>query len=372
MYRGNLQNTGVYDTQQPAFHRPEPNWVFTAQDPVTVPPVIHDGVVYFGTSRGCLHAVELRPDGAGSFREKWVHNTEVLSTFRPVSVGDGKVFVTLYLYVCAIDAELGNDSSSFRGRANILSPPTFHDGAVFVGARNLCIARFTERRRSVNRWTFRWDGEIFHNTPLVYDGSVFFVSMTGSVVSLDISNGAELWRRPSSDPSGYYPREPVISDGTLYITWIAQGASNERTCRVLAIDTSDGHSLWTRTLTGTFPTGLAIDDSVVFYGSSDGNLYAIDLGSWNTRWRIPTGGAIYHAPSIVGNNIYFGNDLGMFYAVDKTTGDVIGQIETVDNAPVSTEPAIFNGRVYFGDVGGNFYEWGSPRLLEGILQVGRA
>jgi outer membrane protein assembly factor BamB len=60
MYRGDLQNTGVYDTRAARYFGEQPNWTFQAESPITCSPVVADGSVYFGTKDGNLFAVDIR------------------------------------------------------------------------------------------------------------------------------------------------------------------------------------------------------------------------------------------------------------------------------------------------------------------------
>ena len=65
---------------------------------------------------------------------------------------------------------------------------------------------------------------------------------------------------------------------------------------------------------GTRPT--------VYFGSYDGNLYALDARTGSTRWTARGGGRISGGPSVVGRIVYFADlDSKTTYGVDARTGE---------------------------------------------------
>ena len=71
------------------------------------------------------------------------------------------------------------------------------------------------------------------------------------------------------------------------------------------------------------------------------------------KWKFPTGNRIVASPVIEGQVIYFGSDDGNIYALDSETGRQIWKTKT--RGPVSATPAIANETLYVGSYDGNFY-----------------
>jgi eukaryotic-like serine/threonine-protein kinase len=71
------------------------------------------------------------------------------------------------------------------------------------------------------------------------------------------------------------------------------------------------------------------------------------------KWKFPTGNRIIASPVIQGKLIYFGSDDGNIYAVDSETGRQVWKTKT--RGPVPATPAIANGMLYVGSYDGNFY-----------------
>jgi outer membrane protein assembly factor BamB len=55
-----------------------------------------------------------------------------------------------------------------------------------------------------------------------------------------------------------------------------------------------------------------VNDGVVYAGSYDGNLYALNASDGTLLDKFDTGGAIYSSPAGDGEHLYFGNNRGDF------------------------------------------------------------
>jgi outer membrane protein assembly factor BamB len=58
----------------------------------------------------------------------------------------------------------------------------------------------------------------------------------------------------------------------------------------------------------------AVVDGVVFVGSDDGNVYALDAASGARLWQRRTGGGIWSSPAVVDGVVFVGSDDGDLYA----------------------------------------------------------
>ena len=71
-----------------------------------------------------------------------------------------------------------------------------------------------------------------------------------------------------------------------------------------------------------------VKNGMVYIGSEDGFLYAIDEKSGNLKWNFKTNGAIHSSPAIFENIIYFGSFDGNYYAVNTENGKLIWKFKT--------------------------------------------
>lgn len=83
----------------------------------------------------------------------------------------------------------------------------------------------------------------------------------------------------------------------------------------------------------------------VYFGSDDGNLYALNAHYGTLLWKYTTGGSIQSSPSLVNNTVYVGSNDKYLYAIDATTGTLKWKYLTA--APIRTEsPVVSNGTVF--------------------------
>ncbi len=64
----------------------------------------------------------------------------------------------------------------------------------------------------------------------------------------------------------------------------------------------------------------AVADGVLYFGSADGNLYALDSKTGDERWRFGTGGGISSSPAVAAGTVFFSSRDGFLYAVNTGTG----------------------------------------------------
>ncbi len=89
-----------------------------------------------------------------------------------------------------------------------------------------------------------------------------------------------------------------------------------------------GDTKWKFKTDGKIFSSPVAKDGIIFIGSEDGYLYAIEENSGNLKWKFKTNGAIHSSPSIYENTIYFGSFDGYYYAVDTKTGNQIWKFRT--------------------------------------------
>lgn len=166
----------------------------------------------------------------------------------------------------------------------------------------------------------------------------------------------------------------------------------------------------------SFPSGdrvvstPALHEGLLYFGSDDGHLYAVEAASGRERWRFRTGGPVASSPAVEGGRVFFGSYDGRFYALDAKTGALLWKFGTggerrfearglhgmqpkgqtfADPYDVYlSSPAVAGGLVVFGSGDGHVYalegasgtlRWkaatgevvhASPALAEGLVIVG--
>jgi polyvinyl alcohol dehydrogenase (cytochrome) len=128
------------------------------------------------------------------------------------------------------------------------------------------------------KWTFHTHGDV-SATPAVVGGAVYFPDWGGYINKVNASTGAIIWEKKLSE-YGYNSSAdlvsrtaPAIVGNVMYIGDQGGGsAATPQAGRVLAIDTSDGHLLWSTIINPSFWTIITqapvVRNGVVFVGAA--------------------------------------------------------------------------------------------------------
>ena len=176
--------------------------------------------------------------------------------------------------------------------------------------------------------------------------------------------------------------QPTPVDGVVYV-----GSDDKH---VYAIDASDGALRWKYKTGGEIESSPDVVNGVVYVGSSDGYLYALDVikipRKRQRHWRFKTSGAVRSSPTVVDGVVYAGSSDRRVYAVNAANGEGIWIYET--GGAVRSSPTVANGVVYVGSYDKNVYAldaatgdeiWklptggrveSSPAVVDGVVYVG--
>ena len=154
-----------------------------------------------------------------------------------------------------------------------------------------------------------------------------------------------------------------------------------------AVDAASGELRWRyETAEDGVSSSPTVVDGVVYIGSRDKFLYAVDAASGELRWRYGTGAWVNSTPAIADGIVYAGSYDHSLHAVDAASGELRWRYETGDE--VESSPAVAGGTVYIGsrdtflyavDADSGELRWryatgdwvrSSPVVVEGVVYVG--
>jgi outer membrane protein assembly factor BamB len=101
---------------------------------------------------------------------------------------------------------------------------------------------------------------------------------------------------------------------------------------------------WSYSTGGAVHSSPAVADGMVFVGSDDKKVYALDAVTGALDWSYPTGGAVRSSPTVGDGIVYVGSDDGTVYALDATTGNLDWSYAT--GGAVRSSPTVTGGVVY--------------------------
>jgi outer membrane protein assembly factor BamB len=150
-----------------------------------------------------------------------------------------------------------------------------------------------------------------------------------------------LWKFKTGDE---VKSSAAISDGRVFI-----GSSD---ANIYALDLQTGRKLWSYRTKDAVEASPCVVDECVYAGSSDNWLYALDAASGQQKWKYETAGRILGAanwtrsPDGQATWIIVGSYDNRLHCVDSQTGQAVWTYET--GSYVNGSPAVDDGKCAFG------------------------
>lgn len=149
-------------------------------------------------------------------------------------------------------------------------------------------------------------------------------------------------------------------------SWLRYGNTLDGTRRagpspITAVTVGQLREAWRFTAGGPVTGTPAVADGVVYIGSYDGRLYAIDARSGQQRWRYATGAKAFErdmkvplgisgSAAVAGDLVIVGDADAVIHAIDRQTGEVVWRtsVETAPNGSIWSSPVVWEDTVFVG------------------------
>ena len=112
------------------------------------------------------------------------------------------------------------------------------------------------------------------------------------------------------------------------------------------MDAGSGAKIWNFTTNGYVTSSPAVADGIVYFGSDDHNIYALNAETGQKVWSYKTGDAIDSYAAVANGVVYIGSKDDYVYALNAKTGEKIWTYKT--GADVESFATVANGVVYIG------------------------
>jgi len=117
---------------------------------------------------------------------------------------------------------------------------------------------------------------------------------------------------------------------------------------------------WKFNVASAITTSPALADGLLYFGSQDGNIYALNSESGKKMWSFHTEKPINSSPAVSNGSVYFQSNDGFMYALDAKSGQLKWKADTGPDRPtdydnISSSPTVQNGVVYIGGNNGKLY-----------------
>jgi outer membrane protein assembly factor BamB len=216
------------------------------------------------------------------------------------------------------------------------------------------------------KWKFHTGGRVI-SSPAVVGGVAYVGSTDCNLYAIDVASGAQKWK---FETKGWVVSSPAVGAGVVY--------SLSYDGNFYAVDAISGQLKWKfatggeRRYAGThlhylqpvtermpdpwdvFLSSPAVWNGAVYFGSSDGNVYALDASTGSLKWKVQTGDVVHSSPAIADGVLYIGSWDTFFYALDAASGKEKWRFKTGDDPDahnhvgIQSSPLVADGVVYFG------------------------
>lgn len=119
-----------------------------------------------------------------------------------------------------------------------------------------------------------------------------------------------------------------------------------------ALDASKGKLIWKYpTDKGIVSKPFVLEDNV-YVGSQDKRLHVVSLRSGRVNWTHYTDGPVHSSPTIAVGHVFIGSDDGSLHALSTLTGRPVWGFDA--GSPIRSSPLVYQEYIYFGTEGGDF------------------
>jgi outer membrane protein assembly factor BamB len=169
-------------------------------------------------------------------------------------------------------------------------------------------------------------------------------SHTGAVTGGTLITPNLLWSYPTSNRPGASENSPAISNGILYVGSVDGN--------LYALDATSGTKLWNYSTGNTIDSSPAVYNGIVYVGAL--GFYALNATNGEKIWN-SSSDYIMSSPTIVNGVVYFAGSHTV-YALNAENGMMLwNNSVSSSNWQIVSSPAVANGIVYIGSDDHNLY-----------------
>lgn len=243
----------------------ELRWKFDTGDIVHASPVLDEQKVYFGGFDGHMYALN-KEDG----RLVWKFKTVGAAYFpkgeiqKAALIDDGVIYFGSRDYnIYALDANTG------RGKWNLKQPqgwiiatPVEYMGNIFFGTSDAHIFYSMDKNSGTVNWTIPLNMRVY-GSAIIEKDTVYFGTFDGKVLGVDHLTGELKWQFQTASSRRNY-HTVYDATGNFKEGFVLYGEDWETPEKMI-------HEL------GSILSSPAIENGVIYFGSSDGTFYALKL-----------------------------------------------------------------------------------------------
>lgn len=245
----------------------------------------------------------------------------------------------------------------------VISSPVIADDAVYVGSTNNYLYALNASTGEI-LWEYGTGGAI-NSTPLIANDQVMFLSYDGFFYALNRKDGKLVWKFKTEGESKFHVKDyfngsfqpdfwdfylssAVLKDDLVYF-----GSSDSN---VYALNVESGEKVWSYTTGGSIHSSPALSNNTLVIGSWDSSVYGLDALTGSEKWKFDTGKdlksyiwlGVQASPSIDDGVVYIGSRDAKFYALNLETGEPVWTRNEFDRSWMPSSAAVGEKNIYTG------------------------
>jgi len=207
----------------------------------------------------------------------------------PIATESGVITACNDGIIMHMDPDLKTILWKFQGKGNINIAP--------IHARNMLIASFNEGdiiSIDIEDGAEKWRKPVSSGSisGLAVSGELLFLcSNNGWVKALNIDDGSECW---SKELNSFISLSPAISGNSIFV------AANKE---IVELNLKDGNELFSFAVEGMITTTPTIENGHLYFGTKDGKLHFRKIRGKDDLWTYQSTGAVTSPPLLSGKNI---------------------------------------------------------------------
>lgn len=290
---------------------------------VSMPPIYVDGTIYAADSEGRLAAVN-----ADNGKIIWEIKTKQPFSGGPSVDESLLVMGTLDGTVLAFDPANGNERWSAKVSSEVLAVPGVSDNVVVVRSidgRVFGLDASTGSRlwiydHSVPLLTLRGNTNI-----LLRGGTAYVGYADGSVTSLRVDDGSQIWTESVVSPEGRTELERLADIGIQMVIVASDLIVSNYKNRVASMAADSGRLMWFKDISSA--TGIQVDRTNLAVSDKNGDLWLLDRRNGATLWKIDQlTNRDLTRPAFYGDLVVVGDKEGYLHWINTQDGSFVARV----------------------------------------------
>jgi len=319
-------------------------WEVHTDHTIASTPAVWKDYAVVGNGGGTVYGLSLK-DG----KTRWTFATGSKVYATPAAEDGRVVFGSTDSHIYCLEVRTGKLAWKAPAGAPVVGGAAIDRGTVYIGGSDRTF-RAIDLRSGAVKWEFKGISGFIETKPLVYQGKVIFGAWDTYLYALNTKDGSLAWKWSNGRPGALYSPAacwPVGAKGKIFIvapdrhmtaidaaTGTTVWRSNQFQVRETVGVSEDGSRVYARTMNDLVVAlstsaaapqtlwaadcayGYDIDpsmpvekDGVVFFGTKNGLVYALDGRSGAVRWKRRIGVTIVHTPVPLGSKRVLLTDL---------------------------------------------------------------